>query len=54
VRSRLQRQPLPEESSLTRGWRAEHLLPELLAVLDGRRRLRIADVSSPTPFAFDD
>jgi hypothetical protein len=39
---------------LTRGWRAEHLLPEVLAMLDGRRALRIADVASETPFAFEE
>ncbi len=54
VRARLQKQPLPEESLLTRGWRARHVLPELLAVLDGRRGLRIADVTSETPFTFTD
>lgn len=54
VRARLQGQPLPEESLLTRGWRGAHVLPELLAVLDGRRSLRIANVASATPFTFDD
>lgn len=54
VRARLQKQPLPEESLLTRGWRAEHVLPELLAVLDGKRSLRIANVASATPFRFED
>src|SRR5205823_5938031 len=48
------RSPLPEESLLTRGWRARHVLPELLAVLDGRRGLRIADVTSEAPFTFTD
>src|SRR5262249_26214037 len=54
VRARLQGQPLPDESLLTRGWRARHVLPELLAVLDGRRGLRVADVTSETPFTFTD
>jgi ribonuclease D len=54
VRSRLQGAGLPGESMLTRGWRAEHLLPEVLAMLDGRRALRIADVASETPFAFEE
>jgi hypothetical protein len=43
---------LPEELALTRGWRAAHLLPEVLAMLEGKRALRIATVTSPTPFSF--
>ncbi|NKB16264.1 MAG: hypothetical protein HC774_04305 [Sphingomonadales bacterium] len=35
-------EPLPE-LSLTEGWRAQHVLPELLSVLEGRRLVRIAD-----------
>ncbi len=50
VRSRFQRSPLPDESLLTRGWRGEHILPDLLAVLDGRRAVRIADVRAEAPF----
>jgi ribonuclease D len=53
VRARRQCQELPEESSLTRGWRAAHLLPEVLAMLDGKRSLRIGNVTSATPFAFE-
>ncbi len=37
VRARLIGQPLPAESLLTAGWRSSHILPDLLAVLDGRR-----------------
>ena len=54
VRARMQKQPLPEESLLTQGWRAEHVLPVLLAVLDGRRAVRIGKLNSEAPFAFDD
>jgi ribonuclease D len=54
VRARLQGGPLPAESLLTRGWRAEHILPDLLAVLDGRRSVRIADVRADAPFALED
>ncbi|HKB36736.1 MAG TPA: HRDC domain-containing protein, partial [Gemmataceae bacterium] len=54
VRARLQKQSLPEESLLTGGWRARHVLPELLAVLDGRRGLRIADLTAEAPFTFTD
>ena len=54
VRARLHGQELPEESLLTRGWRAAHVLPEVLAVLDGKRSLRIVNVASATPFALSD
>jgi ribonuclease D len=51
VRSRLTGEPLPD-STLTRGWRAAHVLPELLDVLDGRRLLRIANVRAEAPFEY--
>jgi ribonuclease D len=54
VRARLQGAEIPADSGLSQGWRKEHILPELLALLDGRRRLRIADVAAETPFAIDD
>jgi ribonuclease D len=54
VRARLQGAPPPEESLLTRGWRAAHVLPELLAVLEGRRAVRVADVGAAAPFAVTD
>jgi len=54
VRARLQGEELPEASALVRGWRARHLLPEVLAMLDGKRTLRIADIASETPFTFED
>src|SRR5262249_17937377 len=44
VRSRLQGGDLPADSPLARGWRARHILPELAALLDGRRSLRITDL----------
>jgi ribonuclease D len=52
VRARLAGQPLPSESVLTAGWRRDHILPDLLAVLDGRRLLRIADVTADSPFDY--
>ncbi len=52
VRSRREGAGLPEDSQLTRGWRSEHVLPELLAVLDGRRLVRVADVTAEAPFAY--
>lgn len=54
VRARLQGAPPPDDSLLTQGWRREHVLPELLAVLDGRRAVRVRDVRAEAPFAFVD
>jgi ribonuclease D len=54
VRARLHGNDLPEESHLTRGWRRESLLFELLAVLDGKRGLRIGDLKKTNPFDYDD
>jgi ribonuclease D len=54
VRSRQQGAPLPADSLLTQGWRGDHIVPELLAVLDGRRSLRIADVRAEAPFEVAD
>jgi ribonuclease D len=50
VRARTAGQSPPTASLLTQGWRARHLLPEMLAILDGRRSLRIVDVAGDTPF----
>ena len=52
VRARLAEQPLPSESLLTSGWRRTHILPDLLAILEGRRLLRIADVKTDAPFDY--
>jgi ribonuclease D len=56
IRSRLQPQKpttdVAPESLLTQGWRQRHILPEILAVLDGRRSVRIADVHADAPFAY--
>jgi ribonuclease D len=50
VRSRLQGVALPADSLLGQGWRSQQVLPELQAVLDGRRTVRIADVTREAPF----
>jgi ribonuclease D len=50
VRSRFQGTELPAESGLTHGWRGREVLPELLAVLDGRRSVRVKDVRAASPF----
>src|SRR5262249_40840535 len=52
VRARMAGAPLPAESLLTQGWRARHVLPDLLTVLDGKRSLRVADARADAPFAF--
>ncbi len=54
VRSRMAKEPLPDAFSLMRGWRAQHVLPELLAVLDGRRAVRIDDLSAEAPLGYAD
>ena len=54
VRARMQGAPPPAASLLTEGWRARHVLPELLAVLEGRRSLRIANVRAESPFVVED
>jgi ribonuclease D len=54
VRSRLLGVPQPTGSVLCQGWRSRHVLPELLAVLDGRRSVRIADVTADAPFVVEE
>jgi len=54
VRARLQSREPPEESSLARGWRAEFVLPHLLAILEGRRSVRIAEPGAAAPLGYDD
>jgi ribonuclease D len=54
VRAQLAGQPMPSESLLATGWRRAHVLPELLAVLEGRRLLRIADIAAEAPFVYTD
>jgi len=54
VRARYQGTPPPAESLLCRGWRAAHVLPGLLAVLEGRRSLRIDDPRADAPLAYTD
>ncbi|HVS35147.1 MAG TPA: ribonuclease D [Gemmataceae bacterium] len=52
VRARCAGGQLLDDTPLTQGWRATAILPELLAVLDGRRTLRIADLTAAAPFAY--
>jgi ribonuclease D len=53
VRARLYEEPVPPACLLTQGWRGSHILPELLAVLEGRRTIRIADVRAETPLSYE-
>ncbi len=52
VRARLAGEKPPEDSLLTRGWRSQHLLPELQAVLEGRHSVRIANVRADAPLDY--
>ncbi len=54
VRARLAGEGPPEESLLTHGWRCQHLLPELQAVLEGKRLVRIANVRAEAPLEYRD
>jgi hypothetical protein len=54
VRAHLQRQPVPDDSMLSHGWRRQHVLPELEAVLHGKRAVRITNLRADAPLAYDD
>jgi ribonuclease D len=54
VRARREGGEPPARSLLTRGWRAEHVLPSLLDVLEGRRTVRVTDVTADAPFTLED
>jgi ribonuclease D len=50
ARAHFQGADLPAESALTRGWRSRAVLPAMLAVLEGRQAVRVADVRAAAPF----
>lgn len=54
VRSVVRDEELPTDILLTQGWRAQHVLPEMLAILEGRRSIRVADPSRENPFDYLD
>lgn len=54
IRSRLQGEGLPDGSIWLGGWRAAHVLPEVLAILEGRRSIRIANLAAEAPFAYEE
>lgn len=49
IRARMNRQPWPDECGLVHGWRGAHVLPELVAVLEGRKSVHIADLRTGSP-----
>jgi ribonuclease D len=49
VRARMHGTTPPADSLLTHGWRREHVLPELEAVLNGQRTVRVGDLRGETP-----
>jgi ribonuclease D len=51
VRSKAGNTELPD-IALTRGWRSRHILPELLAVLEGRHALRVVKPNSSAPLSY--
>jgi hypothetical protein len=48
------KEPLPDDFPLMRGWRAQHVLPDLLALLEGRRAVRIDDLTKEAPLDYAD
>ncbi len=54
VRAKLAGEAPPAESAISRGWRSRFVLPELQAVLDGTRALRIANPSALAPLEYFD
>jgi ribonuclease D len=50
VRAALQGAVPAEDSLLSQGWRRQHVLPHLLAILEGRSSLRVTDVGAEAPF----
>jgi ribonuclease D len=54
VRAAFQGLPPPPDSLLTRGWRAAQVLPELQAVLQGRRSVRVVNPRAEAPLGYSD
>lgn len=53
VRARHTKAELSEKSPFASGWRTEHLLPYLDAILQGQASIRISDVTSESPFVIE-
>ncbi len=54
VRAFVQGDVMQAAALLTRGWRTEFVLPHLLAILEGRRGLRIADLRREAPLDYSE
>jgi ribonuclease D len=54
VRAKSKGAAAPADSPFATGWRRQFVWPELLALLDGRKTLRIVNPSSDSPLAFED
>jgi len=54
VRARYRGEPVPDESHLAHGWRKEHVLPELMDILEGRRGMRIGDMHQSSVIEYSD
>jgi ribonuclease D len=54
VRARFHGQEPADDLLITKGWRGAHILPELLALLEGRRSLLINDLRADAPFAYEE
>ena len=52
VRARMYGEAPPADSHLTHGWRREHLLPDLMLFLEGRRGIRIGDLRKESPLEY--
>ena len=53
VRAAQRGEGVPEESALSSGWRAQAVLPELLAVLAGKRSVRVASLTREDPLRIE-
>lgn len=54
VRSASQKQEMPESSPFASGWRSAAILPELQAMLEGRRSIRIDSLEREAPFLIEE
>jgi ribonuclease D len=53
VRSQMRKESVPAANLLMVGWRKDFVLPMLLEVLEGKRRVRIADLQAESPFVLE-
>jgi len=54
VRAKFQQSDASDECGLLSGWRRQHVLPELQAVLDGKRAVRVKEVRAASPLEWMD